>query len=93
MRPGSAIPAALPAVSARSAANGLSVSVSWNGATEVATWRVLAGPAPGALAPVAAAPDTGFQTTIAAASAGPYVQVQALDANGNVLGASAVVKG
>jgi hypothetical protein len=34
----------------------------------------------------------GFQTTIAAAGAGPYVAVQALNAAGTVIATSAVVK-
>jgi len=42
---------------------------------------------------VASAPKTGFQTTIAAPTVGPYVQVQALDGSGAVIGTSAVVKG
>ncbi|HEX5853643.1 MAG TPA: arylsulfotransferase family protein [Solirubrobacteraceae bacterium] len=83
-----------PAVVARSGVAGtLTVSVSWNGATEVASWRVLAGSAPGALSPVASAPKVGFQTTIAAPTVGPYVQVQALDGAGAVIGTSAAVKG
>jgi hypothetical protein len=71
----------------------LSVSVSWNGATDVASWSVLAGAAPGALGTVASAAKAGFQTTIAAPTVGPYVQVQALDSSGAVIGTSAVVKG
>ena len=70
----------------------MSVSVSWNGATEVASWRVLAGASTSALAPAATAAKTGFQTTIATPSAGPYAQVQALNAAGAVIGASATVK-
>jgi hypothetical protein len=72
------------------------VYASWNGATEVASWRVLAGRSPGALTPLAAAPSAGFETAIALPSAphpGGFVQVQALDATGAVLGVSAVRKG
>ena len=83
-----------PSVLATAPADGtMAVSVSWNGATEVASWRVLAGASPSALAPVATAAKTGFQTTIAVPAAGPYVQVQALNASGAVLGTSATVKG
>jgi hypothetical protein len=70
----------------------LAVSVSWNGATEVASWRVLAGASPSALAPVTTAAKSGFQTTIAALTTGPYVAVQALDSSGTVIGTSATVK-
>ena len=58
--------------------------VSWNGSTNVASWRVLAGPSAGALTPVAQAPRSGFQSTISVAAPGPYVEVQALDAGGAV---------
>ena len=78
----------------KSAGSGaLSVAASWNGATQVASWKVLAGASATALAPVLTAPKSGFETTIKASTAGPYVAVQALDASGNVLGTSATVKG
>jgi hypothetical protein len=63
---------------------------SWNGATLVSSWRVLAGTNPAALTPVAQSARGGFETAIAlsAATIGPYVAVQALDSAGRVLGAS-----
>jgi hypothetical protein len=73
-------------------AGGVMVAVSWNGATDVAAWRVLAGASPGALSPAAMAAKTGFQTTIVAPVAGPYVAVQALDGSGAVIGVSPVAK-
>ena len=81
-----------PAVLAAPSGSGMSVAVSWNGATNVASWRVLAGPSAGALSPVAQAARAGFQTNIAVAAAGPYVVVQALDSSGAVIGASAPVR-
>ena len=68
---------------------------SWNGATDVASWRVLAGPSPSSLAPVATSPRTGFETAIPlpGATAPGYAQVQALDGSGAVIGVSAAVKG
>ncbi len=81
-----------PSVLASPASGGLSVSVSWNGATNVASWRVLAGSSPSALTQAAQAPRSGFQTTIAVPAKGPYVVVQALDANGAVIGSSAAIK-
>ena len=45
------------------------------------------------LAPVAGAPRAGFETPIAVPGAEPYVAVQALDAAGNVLGTSPVIRG
>jgi len=91
LAPWSAQPPGAPAVIAARAGAGLSTSVSWNGATQVATWRVLAGASPSALSAVATAPRQGFQTTIAVSAAGPYVAVQALDPQGDVLGTSATV--
>ena len=86
-------PAGAPSVLAAPGAGAtIAVAVSWNGATEVASWQVLAGASASALAPVATAAKTGFQTSIAAPSAGPYVAVQALDAAGGVIGTSATVK-
>jgi hypothetical protein len=51
---------------------------SWNGATAVTGWRVLAGPAPHALVPVGGAKRTGFETQIVVHSGEPYFAVQAL---------------
>ncbi len=69
------------------------VYASWNGATLVSSWRVLAGPSSSSLQTVAEAARSGFETAIAipAATVGPYVAVQALNAAGQVLGASAAV--
>ena len=94
LAPWSGQPKTSPAVAAKAAAAGtMSVSASWNGATQVASWRVLAGASSSSLAVVANAARSGFQTTLTAATSGPYVQVQAMDAQGIVLGSSAVVKG
>ncbi len=71
------------------------VYASWNGATSVAAWRVLAGAAASALRVVAQVPRSGFETTIPlpAGTAGPYLAVQALGPAGEVLrGSSAVAE-
>jgi hypothetical protein len=83
------------AVARSSGSSSLStVYASWNGATNVAGWRVLAGSSPTTLTAVAAAPKTGFETVIAipAAVSGDYVAVQALDSTGAVIGVSKTVK-
>jgi hypothetical protein len=71
---------------------GATVYASWNGATDVASWRVLAGSSPKTLTPARSSLRSGFETAISlpAALAGPYVQAQALDAAGTVIGASPV---
>jgi hypothetical protein len=82
-----------PAIVAKaSGAGALAVSASWNGATDLASWKVSAGSSPSTLAPAASASRSGFETTIKVPGSGPYVQVQALDAGGNVIGTSATVK-
>ncbi len=74
---------------------GATVYASWNGATEVASWRVLAGSSPSTLTPAGGAARDGFETAIALPSlaAGSYVEVQALNAAGAVIGASAAKRG
>jgi hypothetical protein len=68
------------------------LQVSWNGATEVARWRVLAGRSPRGLSPVAAVPKTGFETAITTRAPGGYLAVQALDRSGAIIGSSAVLR-
>jgi hypothetical protein len=92
-------PSEAPAIAVASApsksgaAGALDVYASWNGATQVASWRVLGGSSSKTLAPVAAAPRGGFETTLLTPGAEAYVAVQALDASGAVLGTSKVIKG
>jgi hypothetical protein len=92
--PWSGEPTSRPALAAARAPSGrgLVVYASWNGATDVASWRVLTGASPGSLIAAGAAPRGGFETAVAVAGAAPgsYVQVQALNAAGTVIGASAV---
>jgi hypothetical protein len=93
LAPWSARPLTPPSVAVAGDADGaLTVAASWNGATEVASWRVLGGSSPGALAPMAQAPRSGFQTSIALAPAQSYVAVQALDAAGEAIGTSPAIK-
>jgi hypothetical protein len=62
---------------------------SWNGATEVASWLVIAGPGPDRLEPAGSVTlRQGFETAITVHTAGPYVSVQAKDRSGRVLGTS-----
>jgi hypothetical protein len=68
------------------------VSASWNGATGVAAWQLLAGSGADAMQPVAQTADAGFETTIGAVASGRYVEMQALDAAGRVLATSARAK-
>jgi hypothetical protein len=93
--PWSGQPAEPPAVAVTRAARAQLVAyASWNGATEVASWRVLAGSSPTSLAPVAAGPRSGFETALALPDgvSAAYVAVQALDGSGTVMASSPAVK-
>jgi hypothetical protein len=88
----SARPPGVPAVYARTGAGGqIAVYVSWNGATDVAQWRMLGGADKDTLAPLVTQPWADFETKLTAHATPALVQVQALDAAGNVAGTSAAV--
>jgi hypothetical protein len=87
----SAQPTGSPSAAASPSGNGTTVYASWNGATTVASWRVLAGPSPGALAPVASRGFNGFETGISTSSTQAFFAVQALNGSGRVLGTSPAV--
>jgi len=91
--PWSGHPLTQPAVSARVLATGDSTAVfaSWNGASSVASWRVLAGQSPNALIATATMPDSGFESSVTFPDAYAYVAVQALGPAGEVLAGSATV--
>ncbi|QGK70090.1 hypothetical protein GIY23_11645 [Allosaccharopolyspora coralli] len=67
------------------------VFASWNGATRVVTWRVLAGPNEDELAPVQDAARNGFETRVDVQGVHRFVAVEALDADSAVLGVSPAV--
>lgn len=99
--PWEATPASPPAIAANLNNTGEEtiVHASWNGATNVASWRVLAGPSASALHPVETIADTGFESSTILppekqepAKAYAYAQVQALNGEGKVLRSSAASK-
>lgn len=79
------------AIGVKSEANGAdsTVYVSWNGDTEVRTWRVLAG-STGKMTFATEAPRTGFETAIPVAGQPAAFRLVGLDADGKVLGRSKV---
>jgi Arylsulfotransferase (ASST) len=83
----SGTPATPPAVAAARQGRNMSVYVSWNGATNVAAWRVFAGNTTTRMPAVATTLKSGFETAIKA-PARKYVYVQALGAKGRVLARS-----
>jgi Arylsulfotransferase (ASST) len=82
-------PGTPPDVGVLRSGDSLEVYASWNGATEVAGWRVLTGADPGSLTEAGSGERSGFETRVDVPDS-PAVQVQALDAAGSVLGSSAV---
>ncbi len=85
-------PSTPPAVAVSSSGDSVTVYASWNGATEVAAWRVIGGNSPTSLSSLAQAARTGFETTIHLSSSEQYFAVQALNSRGEVLGTSAVTQ-
>ena len=89
-----ATPSVAPVAAASRGAGGATTTVaaSWNGATTVAGWEVLAGPSPNALGALGVVVrPTGFETQISAATTAQYVAVSAIGSDGKVLGTSAAV--
>jgi Arylsulfotransferase (ASST) len=90
--PWTGLPTTPPTAATQAAGGDTNVYASWNGATQVATWQLLAGSSPSSLAkvgqPVA---RQGFETLIATNSPGPYYAVRALDSSDRVLSTSSAV--
>ena len=70
---------------------GVSVYASWNGATRVAKWQVLAGQSPGSLSRIATVRKTSFETRVDLNTQASVFAVRALDSKGHVIGRSAAV--
>jgi hypothetical protein len=91
--PWTGTPTAPPALALRSGVGqALTAYASWNGATGVSAWQLLAGPGPSQLVPIATVPRAGFETAISAQTAQPYLAVTALDAGGRPLATSAAAR-
>jgi Arylsulfotransferase (ASST) len=84
-------PAAPPAAAASHGAKRTRVYASWNGSTQVTSWRVLGGSSASTLRPLKTAPKMGFETPIVTRTVA-YVAVEALGHSGRVLGRSATIR-
>jgi hypothetical protein len=80
-----------PSIAVSRTSTGTTVYASWNGATDVSSWQVLAGPSPSQLTSIGRFPKTFFETTIKLTSTQPYFEVQALGADGGVRASSNAV--
>jgi len=86
-------PSDQPAAAARTQeGGGTLVYASWNGATNVSEWRLLAGEDRDALHQIGSVRKQGFETSVGTNSTDAFFEVQALDSSGRVLGTSSVVE-
>ena len=84
-------PTTPPAISVNAGRGGaVTVYASWNGATDVARWQLLAGKSKNDLAPVTTIKKTGFETAIHAKTSDHYLAVRALSDSGRALATSKV---
>lgn len=87
-----AVPATVPSIVVKAAGAATTVYASWNGATGVRGWRIVAGGSPATLSTIAEVPSSGFETAATVASEGPIFAVQAIGAAGEVLGSSHAIQ-
>lgn len=72
--------------------DGPTARAQWNGATDVASWRLLGGPTESNLVPIVTRPWDGLTTEIPMADQNfRFYRVEALDARGTVIGQSVAV--
>ncbi len=93
LKPWVGLPLTPPVAVARAGSRGTTVYASWNGATQVVSWRVLGGAGASHMAVVATAAKAGFETAIAVPQSYASFEVQALDAAGRVIGTSRSLSG
>jgi hypothetical protein len=90
--PWTGLPAEAPAIATARDGDRLTAYASWNGATEVHSWQLLAGAQANALQPVSSTRARGFESELrTTAPAGSHLAVQALGAGGSPLGQSTTV--
>jgi hypothetical protein len=86
--PWSGQPAEAPAIAVSGHAGNRTAYVSWNGATEVDRWQLLAGESAGQMGGVSSVPARGFESALRTKARGPYFAARALDSSGAALGQS-----
>jgi hypothetical protein len=82
------LPLTAPSVAVRRTGLTTTVYASWNGATQVRSWRVLAARGSRPLRVVADAVRSGFETAIPVPAGSTRLELQALGAGGRVIGTS-----
>jgi hypothetical protein len=85
-------PAQPPQLLAAAGNGNITGRVSWNGATGIARWELLAGADVGSLVPVGSRGSQGLETAVTVKSTAPLVAMRAYDAAGDVVVTTAPVK-
>ncbi len=81
-----------PQLVAHTASGRRRLYASWNGATEIAAWRLEAGLRRGELKPAQTKPKKGFETSFPAPQRGTFVAAVALGSRGKILGRSHTIR-
>jgi Arylsulfotransferase (ASST) len=89
--PWTGMPAESPALAVSRGGARVSAYASWNGATDVHHWNLLAGSSPSDLCAVAHTRSRGFESVLHTDTTGPWFLAQAVQENGQTLGQSAPV--
>lgn len=85
-------PISRPAIAADRDTNQVTVYASWNGATEVESWEVVAGPSSSLLSSAGTFVKNGFETAMTVKTSHNHVAARARDRQGRVLGQSGIVQ-
>ncbi len=88
LKPWVGLPLYPPSGAARSVTGATDVYASWNGATQLASWRLLAGKGAAPLHEVSSAPKRGFETELKLKGTYNVFKLQALDSAGHVIATS-----
>ncbi|MGA3229598.1 MAG: arylsulfotransferase family protein [Candidatus Binatus sp.] len=80
-----------PSVAAKTSGGQTLVYASWNGSTETDSWQIFGGSNPDQLSLLKTAMKSGFETVATVSNAGPFFQVKALNAGGQVIGISNII--
>jgi EmrB/QacA subfamily drug resistance transporter len=88
LEPWVGLPLSKPAGAAREENGKTTVYASWNGATQLVSWRLLAGASSNRLRAVSSATKAGFETAISVPQSYQSFQLQALGAKGKIVGVS-----
>lgn len=83
-------PRSRPAIAAKRSGGNVTIYASWNGATGVKRWQVLAGANAAKLKPVRTVPRTGFETAITLTRSARVYAVRALTGSGSAATSAAV---